>query len=70
MTYCLDNFSTHGLPDGMALKAAIRRNGTIVGFVTIQEDGGNTLWCGDSCIGTFDSLDGVYRKLDEREALK
>lgn len=52
------------LPDGVALSAFVKTSGDTVGIVHIQETGGFVLMRNGSCVGTFDTLAAMYRKLD------
>lgn len=65
-TYNLEPYDTkEPLPEGVALKAFAKTSGDTAGVVWVLEDGGFTLWRNKSCIGTFDTLKALYKKLDK-----
>lgn len=52
------------LPIGVALQVFVKTSGDTVAVVNIMEDGGYGLWRNGSCLGTFDNINAIYKRLD------
>lgn len=62
--FILHPFPTSGrLPEGVAITGLVEFCGDTVAAFTVLEDGGFILERQGSCIGTFDTVAAMFRKL-------